>query len=132
MFWYEYLPCEKYLIPTLPVLLITFVFVGKTANENMEFTSYLSAAVLSRYNLIGPTIQTETPYRYVLNSMVADEILNVKFLIILVFKKHTRNYWGTKNLSIKRLKFVIFIHLKNISKFLKFILMTFHWNYTNF
>ena len=92
MFWYEYLPCEKYLIPTLPVLLITFVFVGKTANENMEFTSYLSAAVLSKYNLIGPTIQTETPYRYVLNSMVADEILDVKFLIILVFKKNTRNY----------------------------------------
>ena len=52
----------------------------------MEFTSCLSTAVLSRYNLINATIHRQISGGYVLTLLAAGEILDVKCLITFIYK----------------------------------------------
>ena len=101
--------------------------VGSIANENIEFTSCLSASVSSRYKLIQQLNMGKNHA----------ECLKSYWLLIKFwawsFQElwHTNvNYWVTYNLCINRLKFVIFNHSKDTSwlpKFLKLILIRFHW-----
>ena len=47
-----------------------------------------------------------------LTLLATDYTLDVTFLIDLIYKRHTLNYLGTYNLLKQKLKFVIFVHLK--------------------